>query len=129
MNEPFGAATPGCIRIGLAPRLSTLRVISTPTAFVLVACGTKPISCPLRWARLSKILKEATVYAVELPPVRMPPAISSRYIATADMSARALSLTDDGACPSAKLIVGSALALLLDVCDQRQRGIRQNPLI
>ena len=66
----------------------------------------------------AKVELVVTVYAVEVPPV-VKPYRSSRHFATDAIKARALSFTDEGACPSAKLIVGSALALLDAVLDQR----------
>src|SRR5262245_8216939 len=61
---------------------------------------------------------------VFVPPVVMIPATSSRYFAAA-MSARAESFTVDGAWPSAQLIDGSALALLLAVLDHLKKLISQ----
>jgi len=53
----------------------------------------------------------------------MPPDTSSRHSATRAIMARAESFTDDGLCPSAQLIVASAVALLAGVFDQLQNAI------
>ena len=45
-----------------------------------------------------------------MPDVTIAPETSSRYFAAAAIMARALSLTEDGDCPSAQLIVLSAVA-------------------
>ncbi len=72
-----------------------------------------------------------------MPPVVMVPDTSSRQAASAAIIARALSLTLDGLCPSAQLIVLSAFALLAAVRDhdqnaigflQRKRGRARRPL-
>ena len=47
----------------------------------------------------------------EVPSVAIAPEMSSRYFAVAAMAARALSLTADGAMPSAQLMELSAVAL------------------
>src|SRR5262245_14781114 len=69
----------------------------------------------------SKPWFEVSVYAVELPPVLMVPATSSRYFAAAAIMARAESFTVEGAWPSAQLIVASAVALLLAVLDHLKK--------
>ena len=53
----------------------------------------------------------------------MIPATSSRYFAAAAIMARAESFTVEGACPSAQLIVASAVALLLAVLDHLKKLI------
>jgi hypothetical protein len=60
----------------------------------------------------------ASVYAVAVPPVVIEPEISSRHLSVADMADLAESFTDDGAWPSAQLIVGSAVAFEAAVGDQ-----------
>jgi hypothetical protein len=54
---------------------------------------------------------------VLLPVVTIAPAMSSRYFAVAAIMARAESLTLEGACPSAQLMVESAVASAEAVCD------------
>src|SRR5690242_3202016 len=53
----------------------------------------------------------------------MTPETSSRHSAVRAIMARAESLTEDGDCPSAQLIVASAVALLAAVFDQLQNGM------
>jgi len=61
---------------------------------------------------VSKTWFDVTVYAVLAPPVVIDPLVSSRNLATAAIVERAESLMDEGAWPSAQLIVESAVALL-----------------
>ena len=103
-----------------------MSVICEPAEPALVVCGTNAIIWPERCASVSKDWLLVTVYAVELPPVVIAPAISSRYFATAAIMARALSFTLDGACPSAQLIEPSALAFVAAVCDHFHRVMRRN---
>jgi hypothetical protein len=77
-----------------------------------------------RCASVSKPCQVETAYAVDVPVVTMPPATSSRYLAAAAIMARALSFTDEGDCPSAQLMVLSAVALLAGVCDHFQKVMR-----
>jgi hypothetical protein len=60
---------------------------------------------------------------VLVPPVAIAPDMSSRYFEAAAIMARAESLTVEGACPSAQLIVLSAVALFAAVRDHFQKLI------
>ena len=65
-------------------------------------------------------------YAVDDPAVVIAPAISSRYFETAAIMARAESFTEEGAWPSAQLMLASAVALAAAVCDHFHRVMRRN---
>jgi hypothetical protein len=65
---------------------------------------------------------------VEVPAVAMAPAMSSRYFAVAAIRARAESFTEEGAWPSAQLIVASALAFEEAVRDHLKKDISTSVL-
>src|SRR5690349_286123 len=113
ISAPVGTFTPVALRSCFAPRLSTLSVGVAPD----VVCGT------IVTIALSILASEAnarllvSVYAVDDPPVVIPPR-SSRHSAIRAIMARALSLTADGAIPSAQFTLESAVALVPAVFDQ-----------
>src|SRR5258707_14649847 len=113
MMVPASNSAPGDVRSGLAPNESSFNITVAP----FVVCGVNAIICPLRCASVSNTSKDETVYLVDVPPVTMAPAISSRDFAVAAIMSRAESLTLDGACPSAQLIVESAVASDEASCD------------
>ena len=100
--------TPVATRIDLAPSELTLRVGDAPE----VVWGTKHSRCPLMTESDANTWLDVAVNAVELPPVAIAPAMSSRHLATAAIMARAELFTALGAMPSAQLIDASAVALV-----------------
>src|SRR5262245_16936642 len=111
---PDNTFSPVAVLICRAVRPSTASVASGPQ----VVCGTKQTIALSITAADANTRLDATVYAVDVPPVAMPPR-SSRHSATRAILARALSFTLDGACPSAQLIELSAVAFVAAVRLQR----------